>query len=68
MAADFALRRHPRLGPATVTHSGSGRAFAVRHWLGFALSGFFARGSLPVTGRARGILAYVRIRVASRKQ
>jgi hypothetical protein len=55
------------LDPATVTHSGSGQAFAVRCWLGFARSGFLPAAVCPSTGRARGILAYVCIRVASGK-
>src|ERR1700688_178827 len=57
-----------RLDPSTVTHSGCGQAFAVRHWIGFAWSGFFPAAVCPVTGRVRGLLAYVRIRVASGKQ
>jgi hypothetical protein len=56
------------LDPASVAHSGSGQAFADRHWLGFAWSGFLPAAVCPMTSRGRGILADVRIRVASGKQ
>jgi hypothetical protein len=35
--------------PVTVTHSGSGHAFAVSHWLGFTWTGFLPAAVCPST-------------------